>query len=425
MHRNSAHDSDDIVCAVSDLLVVLQNAPFSHSSHDSDKRRRSAYPTPHWQQSDDSDYVPSPVAYVRNTNVTATAAFQVIPEDGRGTVYVKAEGEAEGVSLTFGPTSVEVTGSTLEISMSSQGTLPDSMMVLDPLTITWSFGSSAQGPWEEAGTSDNPVYLTWAEPKTKLIGTLLHVGCEGQKVSGVFGTDDQKVLEKIWTKLQTLEIRRISDQHVLSYYGFFFVDVNGNGTIEPDVEGEVTNKNHPDLCDVKYAAPLIQEGNGQCHAWTDFMLQTLLAQGLEKINGIPHESPEAELKSGLGDAFAVENWQKEGNDPRRVIDVNQPEPPTPGEDEAKDVTGVPGQGDSPDPPGEFNNHFIVKIFGHYYDPSYGIGPFDDLKEYEDTALAGSLANDYIWFGTRRLYDLPTDNGDPNDQTDLINDYTPE
>jgi len=303
--------------------------------------------------------------------------------------------------------------------------LDDKIDFYNPLTITWYYGPTVNGPWYEAGTSSNRVYVTWATPKTTLIETLLHVGCEGEKVGGEFGTDDQKVLKKIWAKLATRTIRRVSDQHVLSYYGFYFLDVNKNGKIEPDVPGEVTNKNHPDLCKVKYAAPLIKEGNGQCHAWTDFMLQALLAQGLEKINPIPHETLKAKITSGLGDAFAVKNWQKEGNDPRRVLDVNQEEPPTPGADEAKDVLGVPGQGDSPDPPGEFENHYIVQMNGRYYDPSYGLGPFDDLKKYEDAALAGRIKKKYPIVGPRELHDLPPDNGDPNDQTDLINTYTPK
>ncbi len=39
-----------------------------------------------------------------------------------------------------------------------------------------------------------------------------------------------------------------------------------------------------------------------------------------------------------------------------------------------DQPGIPGQ-NNPNPPGSFENHFIVLFNNQYYDPSYGDGPY--------------------------------------------------
>ena len=45
----------------------------------------------------------------------------------------------------------------------------------DPLTITWYYDPTADGPWHEAGTSANPVSVLLGAP---LYQTLVHLGCE-------------------------------------------------------------------------------------------------------------------------------------------------------------------------------------------------------------------------------------------------------
>jgi hypothetical protein len=52
-----------------------------------------------------------------------------------------------------------------------------------------------------------------------------------------------------------------------------------------------------------------------------------------------------------------------------------------------DLPGAPGQ-DSKDPPGQFNQHQVLKFDGAYYDPSYGLGPFSSLLELETAEFAG-------------------------------------
>ena len=58
--------------------------------------------------------------------------------------------------------------------------------------------------------------------------------------------------------------------------------------------------------------------------------------------------------------------------------------------EARDQIGVSGQGNSPNPPSGFENHFICRIGMRLYDPSYGIGPFNSAYEYEEAAFDGAI-----------------------------------
>jgi len=64
----------------------------------------------------------------------------------------------------------------------------------------------------------------------------------------------------------------------------------------------------------------------------------------------------------------------------------------------------------------------VSVFGQfntYYDPSYGLGAYTDLKGYEDAAFDGELR---VLAAGALLYDLPDDNNDATDHSDEINNY---
>lgn len=56
---------------------------------------------------------------------------------------------------------------------------------------------------------------------------------------------------------------------------------------------------------------------------------------------------------------------------------------------AINLPGIAGQ-DNPEPPGSFGNHFIVKLLGKFYDPSYGGNPYDTEDAHENAAISGLL-----------------------------------
>jgi hypothetical protein len=51
--------------------------------------------------------------------------------------------------------------------------------------------------------------------------------------------------------------------------------------------------------------------------------------------------------------------------------------------------GLPGQNQL-NPKDAFDVHFVVKYNSKYYDPSYGTGPFDTPKDWENASLAGFI-----------------------------------
>jgi hypothetical protein len=86
---------------------------------------------------------------------------------------------------------------------------------------------------------------------------------------------------------------------------------------------------------------------------------------------------------------------------------------------------APGQGNAPNPPSRFANHFIVTIGGTMFDPSYGLGTFTDRKKYEMAAFAGLIFDGSEISDPNEEYLLnpPPDDGDPTDSSDEINVYS--
>ena len=95
------------------------------------------------------------------------------------------------------------------------------------------------------------------------------------------------------------------------------------------------------------------------------------------------------------------------------------------EGQCKDSVGVRGQGSSPNPPSRFINHVVFWWNGQLYDPSYGLGAFDDIKQYESDVLRGFF-EDRIGPAGETTYlstNLKPNDGDNHDQSDLDLQYT--
>ena len=358
----------------------------------------SAYDMPHWQNTPAPSYQPSPVAYVRNSLMQAALTFSVdAPKNGSGTVYVTGEGSN---GLTFPPTVMSIVQGVATVTIECEATpgqagcLPDQIDLIDPLTVTWSYAPTANDPWKKAGSSSNPVYVLWAPPGERpLIHTVAHVGCEAAKgMTGVAGTaDDLPVLDAVWTKFKTLAIRRVSDGRLLTYYGFF--DSNGDGDWDNGIDTSYNAPAPNGICDATSAGELVKTGNGQCGSWAHFLHEVMNAQGLGSINNYPNKAIAVKIISP-NVAFAIKNWTKTGTGPYAIVSfdagVDGLNEVPPSASEASDAQGVPGQGNSPNPPSAFRNHWIVKMYGKYYDPSYGLGPYTFLKDYEDDAFEGEI-----------------------------------
>ena len=340
-----------------------------------------------------------PISYVRGTNMVVGAKFTVSPALSCEKALVKA---AAASAANLPATNATVSGNSILLPPSKTGRLSDAITCLKPMSMHWEVSFDGGGSWMDAGTSTNTLYVTWARPvSSPHIHTYFDVGCEAAAgVSGTVGENDDVVLGRIWTKFQTKSINRASDGRVLTYYGFY--DANRNGIWE---EGIDTDRNSPTTCHVTSAAELVRTTNGQCHSWAEFMHQVLCAQGLAVVN----EKSTARVAVNAvpkREAFlAIKNWDKKDSGPwvpsrsdAGMLGTNVLSSLP--EHSAQDVAGVSGQGTSPNPPAGFGNHYIIKCADELYDPSYGLGPFEEYQQYEHAAFDGIIQ--VSTYGARRI-----------------------
>jgi len=374
-----------------------------------------------------------PVAYTRSqaapTKPTWEAKFLVTPALP-ATVAVKVKGSgSEGIKIPETDGAIAGTEVTIPATVAGAGNNFDNKVrYINTFDITWEMKFNA-APYTAAGTSQNKHYLTWATPVgAPIIHTVLHVGCTGANNLGgtADGPDDNPVLEAIWGKFATLSINRVSDNRLLTYYGYLEKSVPPNGTYEAgtDEDRNTTDNN------LKTTAPeLIAWGNGQCHSWMDFFGYTLRAQGLAKVNKKPLQRATIVAETAGAAAgrtywgLAVHNWRTNGGSPWKIVEKDlgvdgSKAPKVLAAGEAEDDKGVPGQGNSPNPQGFFWSHYILEINGVYYDPSYGIRKTSQAA-YEAAAFKGSIykdaaLDDFIdpWDGTNKWYDWTLDDPYP-------------
>lgn len=359
----------------------------------------------------------APICYTRDGMLEVSATFNVGPMPT--SILFTVSGDGPG-PVDIPPTTAVRVGNTLTLPLTAAtNPLPNHVDMVDPFSINWSISYDGGSNWLEAGSSSNRLYQTWSAPsQTNPIETLLHIGCHSSTgTTGVVGTNDDQILSNVWATLQTKWITRASDGVPLTYYGFY--DVNSNQTWDAGID---TDCNSATNCSATTAEQLILDANGQCHSWLTLMNETMKAQGLGVINGVTNTRVAVVHKTNYL-AFATREWTPLSEySTRAIIDtdagIDGTEATIPTNAwEVADAAGQPGQGNSPNPPSLFFNHWVVQMNDVYFDPSYAIGPFTDFKDYEDAAFAGAIGQEYPYVV---LYDPPPNN--PTNHSDEINDY---
>ncbi|MBX9659361.1 MAG: Ig-like domain-containing protein [Nitrospiraceae bacterium] len=397
------------------------------------------YTTPQWKNNAPAPDQQYPVCYERNTRMKVGAKIEVAPAVPAAVeARIRIKGTWDMMKNIGGATTgtVKLTGGVLELSpLPADDAFDDKVQRMNPLQISWevSFQKGDAGTFAPAGSSKTPAYITWAKPTTApVIHTLAQIGCSAADgIGGKTGTADDKILDAIWSAIAAKDLHRVSDNAALTYYGYF--DGNGNKTYDgkPLDDGDYNAPGGVGNTIIK-AVDLIKVGNGQCRSWVDLFMKTMQTQGLSDVNGQATKMVSVVIKPLRVDtaSFAVKNWAKTGKSPHSIIswdagvDGKAAKAPDVTKDEAADAAGAAGQGTSPNPPPMFANHFIVKMNGKYYDPSYGIGEHTDFRKYEEEAFAGSIDFDFTVDPPipRMLYALPPDDGNPLNDADEICKY---
>ena len=232
----------------------LQSVTFSGSDSEFIKVVQddgSDYPTPPWERTNPS---PSPVGYVRNSHMKATVTLQTAGTIPDKTIYIKGNGPD---GLEFAAVQNTLTGGSVTATLQST-TLPDHVDYLDTseFQVTWSYAHSADGPWYEAGTSQNQLYVTLDTPKTSLVNpspvyhTLIHLGSKNARGE----SSESLVVDKIWNEFTDREVFRM-DGEQLRYY-------------------------HEYVADARNTADLLLQANGDCESWARFFIDMLKIQNI-------------------------------------------------------------------------------------------------------------------------------------------------
>jgi hypothetical protein len=136
---------------------------------------------------------------------------------------------------------------------------------------------------------------------------------------------------------------------------------------------------------------LLAHANGQCGSWAYFLRDIMLAQGITDVKRV-HVFNIDEPVNAAGcpispDGLPAKTWILVKNWRFGTPTSPATKPYIYRSTDVTELRGVPGQGND-DPPSEFRNHYIVRLKGQYYDPSYGTGPFATQNAWENASLDG-------------------------------------
>jgi hypothetical protein len=348
-----------------------------------------AYSSEHWLDTnldgdaEDAGEHSWPYAYTRGTTLKVSARFVLDTAWGGGPIYVMATGPADpatGFQIHVGPKAVRVdptnpnelvldeTESPVAFPNVVQAYVGANLFRLDRQATSDS--QRANSTWTKAGTTQNPLYLTFADPTLKpgvnLYPTLLHLGSKNANGK----TNESDVISAIWSDFTDREVGRMDGTQLRYWAGRTATAVN--------------------------TRELLAHANGQCGSWAELLIDTYGAIGVQGARKFMVFSADQPIDPVTGlyalpwrTGMLVKNWEFNGagGSPATspytyIIDLDDPTV-----SEVKPKVGVPGQG-NPDPPSAFANHFVVRLADAYYDPSYGGGPYRTENEWENAALDG-------------------------------------
>ncbi len=330
----------------------------TYSGHNRvEKDTTGLFPAPEWvagrARADQS-----PVSYARKKKVSFTAKFKVTTAPCRPEV-VDVKGNA-----TFGPAALEWTGKVtvnpgaadVSVALTSTQDLADEVGLFDGHDITWQMNPATRG-WAPAGTSQNSVYVTLADPSVSPnYWTLLEISCRGGT-----GTKNEDDFVKASFVPYTSHIgngsgfRRMRDGTELTYYK--------KGADTPSVG-------------VFQCSDILSraDGTGRCGAWARFLV------AMHQIHGVTSSTVFGVVPINAP-FLIVKNVAFSGPGSLPVPFTHL------GNAECTKITGIPGQGKT-NPQFIFKDHALVRHATGIYDPSYGVGPIPDLKHWEDGGIGG-------------------------------------
>jgi hypothetical protein len=300
----------------------------------------------------------SPVSYKRNTPIGLTAVFNVTtPPCMNETVQIKGTATFGSASLEWdGTVTVGPNDTTVSVNLTSNQPLANEVGIFESSDITWQCNPVNRG-WIAAGTTRNVLYVTLDNPAgSPNYWTLLDISCRA--AAGKSTENDFVTTSFVPYTSHTGDgngFARKRDGTQLTYYKL------GAGTPSSGVFscGDLLSR---------------ADGTGRCGAWARFLV------AMHQVHGVTSSAVFGVVPINAV-LLIVRNCTFNGSG-------SQPPPFTHiGNSECVKNNGVPGQGKD-NPQFTFGDHALVRHSTGIYDPSYGVGPKPNLKQWEDGGIAG-------------------------------------
>ncbi len=342
--------------------LVVTRVTF-HDNHVVECDTLGDFPKPEW----DLDRAPeqqAPVCYVRGATVRLTVELHVLgTRSYEGSVTIQGSARFGEVELTWkqdvtlAPGEAKVTLS----QVAASAPLPDHVGCYDPVVIIW----EARAPGKAripTGETQHVFYALLGAPIAICYWTCVDISCRW----GHGATAESALVEQVFNAFRTRKLTRKRDGVGLTYWrpGLAWADSTRCVAVSCWL---LLNGRH---------------GRGQCGSWAELLVTTYGVHGVAAKKQVVLPRTEAPF---FGGGIAVKRW--------RYIT-----PPATSKTaythnlggDCVDEPGVPGQR-NPNPPGAFMLHFIAKVAGQYYDPSYGAGPFPDELSWQRASIDGLVA----------------------------------
>ena len=404
----------DFECKADLESVSFYNESSGYITIHHDYKPHAAFVAPHWTKGNPEF---KPVGYVAGQKAQVSAIFNLADCDNQ---VVRARGVA---TIVVNKVSMDITFPEMLLTKIGKGKGEYTKGIADKaftanmvdyfekFQIKWQVQIGDKGAWQDAGTSENPMYVPLSQLKgcslddDRVFYSVIHYACEPAK--GL--SNDKDIFDKIWNVFVSKAIPRIDKPKYdkMTYWG----------------------ANNPLNVGCRGMAGLLDYEDANCGEWSLFlrnclgMHSTLTAiQGCEGSYALP-QTIEPSLKTDLDfnyaitfealptvyrKVFLVKKWEQldfdkfyfigkkyinflqipmQLNTSNYIIGNSFTSPKgiliTRG-----DKTGDLAQG-MVDPETVFQDHVVVCMpNGKIYDPSYGTGPFLSNLDWEVQSVDG-------------------------------------
>ena len=282
---------------------------------------------------------------------------------------VKMKGEGSG--LAFPETVASKDTGQATGTLLSTGALPDHVdqyPFADPLYINWYLSHDDGASWFGPFASGNETFVTLGNPLGDPTANPPVPGCQTPFRTVLYlatkdseATTESQCVTNTWANFSGRNVCAWND--TLRTYSVPLYYYLSQGP--PD--------NVP---------ALLQGHDGDCTAWADFLKQCLLANNVSNV---------AVSTAGANPWLRIVAKEADPKDPTFACTVNNET--RHGSEDFDGNPGINGQGNGGRTPSSkwFAFHRVVKVGSTYYDPSYGVEPFDDTTADKTTYTQGAIA----------------------------------